>query len=101
MSDKKQISLKGNVEVAKAAEYLRDLATSLEAGQVHVENFGESVDLSPKDQVEMEVEAKQRPHKESVTIELTWRKDGPPTDLDLKITAGKAEEADAEAEQPA
>jgi amphi-Trp domain-containing protein len=72
---KKEIKLKGNLETAKTADYLNDLAAGLKAGDVYIQKGGEFVSLKPGLTVDFEIEAVKKKHKEKLVIEISWHKE--------------------------
>jgi amphi-Trp domain-containing protein len=86
---KKRISLKGSTDLAQAIEYLEDIVSSLKNGTLCVQNGSdEALTLKPEKTLHLEIDASQRADKESVTIELSWRKaEAKQEALPLKISS--------------
>ncbi|MGD2108619.1 MAG: amphi-Trp domain-containing protein [Phycisphaerae bacterium] len=85
---KREAKVKAVMELPKAISYLDDLVASLKAGRVTIENGAQDLSLTPDEAVKVEVKATQKPEKESISVELSWRRpDAVPSDVDLRITA--------------
>ncbi|VAX18380.1 hypothetical protein MNBD_NITROSPINAE01-392 [hydrothermal vent metagenome] len=70
---KKNISIKMVTNTSGLSSYLNDLVSAIKAGTVCVQKGNEFVTITPMDSIEMEVEAKQKKGKESLTLELNWK----------------------------
>jgi len=77
---KKEAKVKAAMELAKAITYLDDLVASLKAGKIAVGDGETSLSLAPEEAVKVEVKATQKVDKESISIELSWRKPEPLTE---------------------
>lgn len=85
---KKEIRVKGAVTLKTAAAYLQDIVSGLKSGTIRVQNCDDQLTLEPEDLIDVEIEAKQRAGKESIVMELSWRKMAEQDqELDLKIAA--------------
>jgi len=60
-------------DLAKAVSYLEDVIRSLRSGSISVGNGSDKLVLNPHDQVKVKVEASQKPHKESISVRLSWQ----------------------------
>ncbi|MCG3138922.1 MAG: hypothetical protein HJJLKODD_02793 [Phycisphaerae bacterium] len=99
---KKEVNIKGHVDLAQAIAYLEDLVISLKSGTICVQNCEDYVTLNPASGLEMEVEAKHKGEKESLTIVLNWQTQKEETEkrMELRIsstqpvTAGATDDED-------
>lgn len=89
--DKKTIAFEGTLEQDRVVEYLEHLVAGVKAGTVSLQRGGDSLSLHPDQVVNLELEARQSPNKESLTVKLRWRRENE-TILDeedmLEIHAG-------------
>lgn len=84
---KKEVNLKGVVDLKDAIAHLENLIACLKAGKVCFQNCEDHVALAPGQQVKLEVSASQREAKESFTIKLAWHKaESECESLKLRIT---------------
>jgi amphi-Trp domain-containing protein len=72
--DKQSASFEGQVELTEALDYIKSLAVALRKGTAYVQNGTDVVSLEPEPIVGMEVEARAKKDKQSLTISLQWRK---------------------------
>jgi amphi-Trp domain-containing protein len=72
--NKREVEFEGTMDVKQATEYLEKLLASFKAGTVCVQRGSAAVALKPEPVVNLEVEAKQKESKESLSIKLKWRK---------------------------
>ena len=87
---KREAKVKAAMDLPKAISYLDDLVASLKAGTVTVANGGEGLSLTPDESVKVEVKATQKVDKESISIELSWRRESaPPSEVDFRISPGE------------
>ncbi len=87
--EKREVSTKLIMDVSEVITYLQDLANSLKAGQVCVQQGNEFVTLKPLDLVKVEIEASQKKDKEKFTLEISWKNESETVGEinSLKITA--------------
>lgn len=71
---KKEAQLKATMDLPRAIAYLEDLAKSLKAGKVCVTNCDKTVTLNPEKLVKLDLEAVQKDDRESLSLEISWRK---------------------------
>ena len=71
---KKEVSLKGTLELSEVVAYLEDLIGCLKEGTVCIKNCDDFVALAPSPQIKLEVSAEQRDAKESISLKLVWHK---------------------------
>lgn len=67
-----EIKVKQEVDRARAVEYLEDVVKSLKSGELCIAHGDESAVLTPADTVRVEVKAKSKSDKESITIKIAW-----------------------------
>jgi amphi-Trp domain-containing protein len=80
------LKVEGAAPVAHVVAYLEQLAQALKAGTAHVRQGDRQIVLGPSDVVGFSLAACDRGKRQSVTLELTWRKRNiPATELDLQI----------------
>ena len=80
------LKVEGAAPVAHVVAYLEQLARALRAGTAHVRQGDQQIVLGPSDIVGFSLAASDRGKRQSVTLELTWRKRNiPATELDLQI----------------
>jgi len=95
-----EIEVKRDMEVSKAIDSLQAVINSLREGRVHVEHAGESVTLKPAQHVGIQLKARRKEDKESVSVKLSWRPvPAEGEQAELRITsepAHKAEPAEAD-----
>lgn len=95
--EKEEVNLKGKVELQKLVAYWEDLVSCLKAGTVCIQNGEHAVALSPEGLVDVEIKASKKSDKESLLIEVSWRKEGEVDKaLDLRITSNVPSTASAE-----
>lgn len=91
MGEKKEVSMKSVINKNDAASYLEEMAKALREGKVVVSNNSNSITLNPEDSVEIELEAEAKKGKESLSIELSWRKEEVQDLSEVKLTIGSEE----------
>ena len=78
------LKVEGAAPVAHVAAYLEQLAQALRTGTAHVRQGDQQIVLGPSDVVGFSLAASDRGKRQSVSLELTWRKRNvPATELDL------------------
>ena len=90
------LKVEGAAPVAHVVAYLEQLAQALRAGTAHVRQGDQQIVLGPSDIVGFSLAASDRGKRQSVTLELTWRRRNiPARELDLQIgsEAGHASES--------
>ncbi len=97
---KKEVKLKGVMDINQVASYLEDLAVSLKQGKVCVRQGEQFVTLCPDQMVEMEVKASAKKGKEKFEMELVWqREEVLDKDQEISISADEPEQS-VEVEDP-
>lgn len=86
---KKDLNLKGKVSISKAIAYLEEITQALKSGTVCVQNGDENVvALKPEPVVDLHLDVASKSGKESITLELSWRKQGTAMEeLPLRISS--------------
>ena len=84
------IKLKNRLEREQAVAYLMDIVNSLKEGRICVEKAGQSLSFSVPSSVNVEIRARQKEHKESISLKMGWSRhtETEKADPDLKISAG-------------
>ena len=94
---KKELKLKGVIDMDGAVSCLEDLVSAFKQGMVILEGEGRSLSLKPGPAVEIKIKAKSKKEKETIEIELSWPHDEElkPVHPEFKISsleaAGKTE----------
>ena len=85
------LKVEGAAPVAHVVAYLEQLAQALKAGTAHVRQGDQQIVLGPAGVVGFSLAASDRGKRQSLTLELTWRKRNvPSTELDLQIGSDPA-----------
>ncbi len=74
MSSKRTVSVKTRTELGKVLSYLQQVVDCLRNGTLCVQNGQRGVVLKPLGLVELEVEATHKEDKQSLVLEISWRK---------------------------
>ncbi len=92
-STRNDLKVEGAADVAHVVAYLEQLTQALKAGTASVRQGDQQVVLGPSGVVGFSLAASDRGKRQSLTLELTWRKRNVPSkDLDLQI--GSASETE-------
>jgi amphi-Trp domain-containing protein len=96
--EKKKISLEQRLEYSAVVSYLENLLDAFKTGSIEVRKGEHRIVLTPASEVNVAVDAKQKPGKESFSMEISWQhsqecKDGE----EFCIAAGAAEQPGNEA----
>ena len=92
---RKHLKVEGSVELPHVVAYLEQLVQALKTGTVRVRQEDEEVVLGPRGVVGFSLSARDRGRRQSLALELTWRKfNAPDPALDLHIDASPTD-ADA------
>ena len=78
MRHKKELEFEGIVELDEAIEQIESVLAGLRSGTLGLTQGGQTLNLTPQPTVKLEVEGKQKDHKESVSIKLKWRRQPEP-----------------------
>jgi len=96
-SVRNDLKVEGAASVAHVVAYLEQLVQALKAGTAHVRQGDEKIVLGPSGVLGFSLAASDRGKRQSLTLELTWRKRNvPAADLDLQI-GSEAPEVEATA----
>ncbi len=68
-----EIRAKSHTTLNEAISYLEGIVASLKEGRVCVEHGEESLTFEPKGNVTVQVKARKKQDKESVSLKITWR----------------------------
>ncbi|MBK9752771.1 MAG: amphi-Trp domain-containing protein [Nannocystis sp.] len=91
---RKDLKVDGAVELPHVVAYLEQLVQALKAGTVRVRQDDEEIVLGPRGVVGFSLSARDRGRRQTLNLELTWRKfNAPDPALDLHIDAAPAEPA--------
>lgn len=94
-SARNDLKVEGAASVAHVVAYLEQLAQALKAGTAHVRQGDEKIVLGPSGVLGFSLAASDRGKRQSLTLELTWRKRNvPAADLDLQIGSEAPEVAE-------
>ena len=89
---RKDMKVEGAVELPHVVAYLEQLVQALKAGTVRVRQDDEEIVLGPRGVVGFSLSARDRGRRQTLNLELTWRKfNAPDPALDLHIDAAPAE----------
>lgn len=69
---KKEVKLKGVMEISQVVTYLEDLVASLKEGKICVRQGEQFVTLCPDQRVDVEVKASAKKGKEKFEMEMSW-----------------------------
>lgn len=99
---RKDMKVEGAVELPHVVAYLEQLVQALKAGTVRVRQDDEEIVLGPRGVVGFALSARDRGRRQTLNLELTWRKfNAPDPELDLHIDAAPSEPAEpAEPAEP-
>lgn len=88
MGSSNKVKAKAVVEMSKAVDYLRQLASSAEKGNLAIVSDGRGMELPLSKYVLFELKAKEKDGKRELEIELSWSEEFDGADsLDLKIAS--------------
>lgn len=88
---RKDMKVEGAVELPHVVAYLEQLVQALKAGTVRIRQDDEHIVLGPRGVVGFSLSARDRGRRQSLALELTWRKfSAPDPELDLHIDAAPA-----------
>ncbi len=101
LMNKKDIGVKSAIRLDQAVAYLQDIVNSLKQKKVCVEHRGESLVLNPPDSVTVEVKARQKSGKESISLKIGWLRPTEADETDPELTISAKEPTSAPAGAPA
>ncbi|MBI4667187.1 MAG: amphi-Trp domain-containing protein [Nitrospinae bacterium] len=95
---KKEVEVKGNMDLKTAIGHLEELVASFKAGTVCIQNGSEFVTLKPKPAVTFEMEASRKKGKEKLSLEIGWMIEKMPVEENpsLKISSKEPEQVKVE-----
>jgi amphi-Trp domain-containing protein len=70
--EKKKISTEQMMDYSTAVSYLENLLEAFKAGHIEVRKKDNRIVLVPASNIFVEIEAKQKPEKESFSLEISW-----------------------------
>jgi amphi-Trp domain-containing protein len=70
---KKEAKIKASLELPQVVERLDEVLRSLRGGTVSFVNCDHSLALTPTGPIKFEISATKKAHKESISLELSWR----------------------------
>ncbi len=85
-----EIRVKKEMERGQAIEYLQAVINSMRQGRVTIEHADETLALTPPAGVTVQVKARRKRDKESVSVKLSWEVPGETEEAaasDLRISA--------------
>lgn len=62
-------------EYAQAVQYLETIVSRMKAGKVTVAHGEQTLTLVPSEQVKVQLKARTKEEKESISIKMSWRKE--------------------------
>ena len=89
--DKKEVSFEGQVELAAALDYLKNLHAALKKGTAYVQNGGDYITLEPGATVKLEVEARSKKDKQGIKLSIAWERDEEVLDASSVLTISEKE----------
>lgn len=96
---RKDLKVEGAVELPHVIAYLEQLVQALKAGTVCIRQEDEEIVLGPRGVVGFALSARDRGRRQSLALELTWRKfNAPDPALDLRIDAATTSTTEPEPE---
>ena len=85
---KQKLEAKGKVELEQALAYIERILMCIREGQVNIEHKDRSIQLVPKEVVELEIEAFTKDGKQGIEIELEWEEGMKPgSGIEIKISS--------------
>lgn len=91
----KKLEVKADMSRAQLASYLRDLAGTLEAGKICIQDGDSYVTLTPSDELSLEFSAAQKPEKGKFELSVSWKvQTEEKRDISLVISGNEPEVAD-------
>ncbi|ACV68414.1 amphi-Trp domain-containing protein [Desulfohalobium retbaense] len=69
---KDKIKLNGTLTRHQLEVMLRDMADSLAAGSLQCDLGGQSIEVAPRGELHVEMEAERKKGREKVSVELSW-----------------------------
>jgi amphi-Trp domain-containing protein len=72
---KKEAKIKASLELPQVVERLDEVLRSLRGGTVSFVNGDHSLALTPSGPIKMEISATKKAHKETISVELSWRRE--------------------------
>jgi amphi-Trp domain-containing protein len=70
--EKKKVSIEQRMEYSAAVSHLENLLEAFKAGCIEVRKKENRILLVPPSDIHVEIEAKQKPEKESFSIKISW-----------------------------
>lgn len=77
---KSGVSVKGTMDFPSMVAFLEDLVGCFKEKTICIQRGDEFITLKPAENIEMEIEAKQKKGKEKLVLELSWREELPQLD---------------------
>ena len=74
-NDKQKLEYSSKTTLAGCIEHLEQLLGGLRARHVTLRNRTEAIDLRPASIVSLDMKARQKGHRESIELELAWRRE--------------------------
>jgi amphi-Trp domain-containing protein len=89
--EKKEVTFEGQMELAKALDYLKSLHAALKKGTAYVQNGTGTVALEPEGVVMVAVEARSKKDKQSIKISLSWEREEETAETPASLTISDSE----------
>ena len=90
--EKEEIRAESLMSNEQAVAYLEDIVGSLKAGKIHLEHGENAITLNPPDTVLIQLKAKRKADKESISLKIGWRRQVAPDDAQADIRISSDEE---------
>jgi len=98
---KKEISYKARLNADEAFKYVGELLEALKSGACYVHSGDDFIELSPAEQVDLEIEASRKISKGKLSVEIAWSTPLPASQgPELKITTEAPPEPEPTEEGP-
>lgn len=79
--EKKSFSFQGPCDLSEVLGHLETVQQGLRAGALYFQSGHEVVGLEPEGTVRLEVGAKSKKNKQTLKIEISWKKESPAEDV--------------------
>lgn len=84
--DGQKFDLEQNLDLKTLTHYLDELVKTLKAGKVVLQQNDQYISLSPNEQVSLQISAKQKSEKETLSLEISWVPSKSQEETPLKIS---------------
>ena len=94
MSKKKEeqkFELEQNLDLKTLTDYMEELVKTFKAGKVVLQQEDQYINLSPDEQISLQISAKQKSEKESLSLLISWEPKKSQEEATLKISQTEPE----------